>query len=231
MAHGAKPTFSPAAPAAPRSDRGGSRSDGERSEPERREPPRSLRARFRTCPPTPAWFWLAAMQLRASQIQGDRPACPVNPRHKTHAHGSYARYANCNDQRKVDIPIFLCPHCSRTLSVLPDDLLPYRHVPVSLLEAHFDAQANPGQSPPPPATEKETGGLRRAWARFLRRVTPLVATLGQIIRTLNPTAVQLWNELREPRPLPAILHLLAHPFHTSLLLDYRCLRPWATGAD
>jgi hypothetical protein len=147
-----------------------------------------------------------------------------------HVHGPYDRYANCDDQEKEDIPRFLCVPCGRTISVLPDHFLPYRAVAVPLVEKQFDAQANPGQSPEPPATQKEEGCLKRAWARFQQRVRSLTARLGQMIRPVKPTAAQLWNQLRRRGNLAAILLQLARPFHCSLLGDYLCLRPWSSGS-
>lgn len=170
------------------------------------------------------------MQIRASSFQGERPRCPANPHHTVHYHGTYRRYANCEATQaaqKEAIDRFLCLVCGRTLSVLPDRLLPYRAVPVPLLEEHFDAQANPGEAAAPPATEKEKGCLKRAWARFKQRVAPLSATLGQMIGPVKPTAAQLWNQLRRKSNLATILLQLARPFNTSLLHDYLCLRPWA----
>jgi hypothetical protein len=148
-----------------------------------------------------------------------------------HAHGSYERNANCDDQEKEDIPVFLCVPCGRTISVLPDHCLPYRAVGVPLLEKHFQAQAHPGQTPEPAATEKEKGCLKRAWARFKQRVAPLSATLGQMIRPVKPTAAQLWNQLRRKSNLVTILLKLARPFNTSLLHDYLCVRPWSRGSS
>ena len=172
-----------------------------------------------------------AVQIRASSFQGDRPACPLNPNHRVHVHGPYERYANCNDEQKEDIPRFLCVPCGHTISVLPDHFLPYRAPAVALVEQHFDAQANPDQTPEAPATEKEKGCLKRAWARFQQRVAPLCATLGQMIRPVKPTATQLWNHLRRHSNLAAILLQLAHPFNTSLLHDYRCLGPWSGNSS
>ena len=171
------------------------------------------------------------MQARASSVTGDRPPCSVNPNHKVHVHGSYERYANCDNQEKEDIPVFLCVPCGRTISVLPDHLLPYRAVAVSLVEKHFDAQANPGEAKEPAATEKEKGCLKRAWARFKQRVAPLSATLGQMIRPVKPTTAQLWNQLRRKGNPAAILLKLAQPFNTSLFHDYLCLRPWSSSSS
>lgn len=167
------------------------------------------------------------MQIRSSSFTGDRPPCPVDPKHEVDRHGSYERNANCDDQQKEDINRFLCRPCGRTISVLPDHFLPYRAVAVPLVQKHFDGQANPGEVKEPPATEKEKGCLKRAWARFKQRVAPLKATLGQMIRSVKPSAAQLWNQLRRQSNLPAILLQLARPFNISLLHDYLCLRPWA----
>lgn len=167
------------------------------------------------------------MQIRASSLRGDRPVCPLYPKHKIDRHGSYERFANCHDQAKENVLRFLCRHCGRTISVLPDHFLPYRPVPVALLEVHFDAQANPDQLSPPPATETEKGCLKRAWARFKERVGPLQAKLGQMISSVKPSPAQLWNQLRRKSNLSEILLLLAKPFNTSLLGDYLCLLPWS----
>ena len=171
------------------------------------------------------------MQIRASSLHGDRPTCPAEPNHIVHANGSYERYANCDDDRKINIPVFRCVPCGHTMSVLPDDCLPYRPVPVLLVEQYFDAEANPAQTPEPSATEKEKGCLKRACARFKQRVAPLCAALGQMIAAVKPTAAQLWNQLRRTSNLAAILRQLARPFNTSLLHDYLCLRPWSGGVD
>ena len=171
------------------------------------------------------------MQIRASSFKADRPACPVDPHHKVHFHGTYDRYADCEGEQKENIDRFLCLPCGHTISVLPDRFLPYRPVPVPLVQTHFDAQANLKQATEPPATEKEKGCLKRAWARFKQRVAPLSATLGQMIRPVKPTAAQLWNQLRRQSNLPIILLQLASPFNTSLLADYLCLRPWTSSTS
>ena len=168
------------------------------------------------------------MQMRTSSFTGERPPCPVDPHHPVDYHGTYERYANCNDRQTEAIDRFLCRPCGRTISVLPDHFLPYRAVSVTLVERHFDAQANPGEAKPPPATEKEKGCLKRAWARFQQRVAPLKAKLGQIVSAINPSAAQLWNQLRRKSNLSQILLQLVKPFNTSLLHDYLCLVPWSS---
>ena len=166
------------------------------------------------------------MQIRKSHLLGDRPACSVDPKHKIHCHGSYNRNGDCNDKNPLVVIIlrFLCVRCRRTLSVLRDDLLPYRAVPGPLVEKHFTALAQ--GTPPPAATQKEKGCLKRAWARFTGRVAALLAVLGQMIAAVKPSASTLWKELRQWGNLPRILLQLAEPFKTSLLGDYLCLKPW-----
>ncbi|MGH7967459.1 MAG: hypothetical protein ACREIC_01900, partial [Limisphaerales bacterium] len=163
---------------------------------------------------------------------GDRPCCPVDPNHSVDFHGVYRRCADCNDNdNKEAVDRYLCRPCGRTISVLPDHFLPYRAPAVDLVQKHFDAQANPGEAKEPPATEKEKGCLKQAWARFKQRVAPLKAKLGQMIRSVKPSAAQLWNQLRHKSNLSAILLQLAKPFNTSLLHDYLCLRPWSRAPD
>jgi hypothetical protein len=169
------------------------------------------------------------MQKRNSEVMGDRPACAADPQHRVHRHGRYERYANANDSLKVGIARFLCIVCGRTLSVLPETMLPYRAVSVAQVERAFDARA--ADHPPPPTTEKERGCLNRAWTRFEQHVSRLTTVLGQIIRPVRPTAAILWQELRRHSNLAGILRQLSRTFHTSLLGDYACLRPWSASTE
>jgi hypothetical protein len=171
------------------------------------------------------------MQIRACSFTGDRPRCFLNPGHKVHSHGSYERYANCNDNQMEAIARFLCVPCGRTISVLLAHFLPYRPVPVSLVEKYFDAQVNPGQSQEPPVTEKEAGCLKRAWIRFDQRMTALAAVLGQMLQIRVCAPKPFWLALRRLGNLPDILLRLANPFNTSLLHDYLCLRPWTNSSS
>jgi hypothetical protein len=164
------------------------------------------------------------MQIRQSSFVGDRPPCPLNATHPVHCHGCYNRFANPNDHKLAAILRFLCALCGHTISVLPDDMLPYRSVPVKLVQKAFDARAN--DSGPPAVTEKEKGCLVRAWHSFSQHVTVLGAVLGQMIKPVKPNATELWKQLKQQGNLEVILLRLAHPFNTSLLRDYRCLQPW-----
>lgn len=165
------------------------------------------------------------MQTRRSLLSGDRPACPVDPKHKINRHSKYARYANCLELNKTQwIPRFVCRHCWRTISVLPDDTLPYRPISVALVQSDFDAKAS--EQPEPPVRETERGCLKRAWHRFTQRITALTVVLGQIMQTRRSGAKQTWLQLRRLGNLEHILRLLGRKDKTSLLGDYGCLKPW-----
>jgi hypothetical protein len=171
------------------------------------------------------------MQIRASSLKGDRPWCPLNRGHKIHCHGTYDRYAKCDGQETENIDRFLCLPCGRTISVLADHFLPYRPVPVSLVQKYFDAQVDPGQSQEPPATEKEVGCLKRAWNRFGQRMSALAAVLGQMLQIRTSAPKPFWSALRRWGNLTDILLQLASPFNTSLLHDYLCLQPWTHSSS
>jgi len=115
-----------------------------------------------------------------------------------------------------------------TISVLPDEFLPYRPVGSDLLQAWLDAELM--GSDPPHVTENERGCLKRAHEHFLQRIPSLTEVMGQMINAVSPSATQLWGQLRKLGELGDILRFLAEKFKTSLLGDYRCLRPrTATG--
>ena len=80
------------------------------------------------------WLCLGSMQIQASSFTGIHPPCPVDPDHTIHGHGSYERYANCDDNTLEAILRFLCVPCGHTISVLPDHRLPYRAVPAPFRE-------------------------------------------------------------------------------------------------
>ena len=122
-----------------------------------------------------------------------------------------------------EIKRFVCPRWGRTLSILPKNRLPYIAVNTTIMESHFDARA-PGTDPPS-FSEKERGCLGRAFKRFARRVAPLCALLGQMIRGIKPSVSECWRGLRQLDNLEGILLLLGTKFNTSLLADYRCLQP------
>jgi hypothetical protein len=170
------------------------------------------------------------MQTRKSLFTGDRPPCPVNPKHPVHRHGEYDRYADCQELTKSKwIGRFLCFLCRHTISVLPDDTLPFRPISVPKVQASFDAKAS-GRAEPP-VTETERGCLKRAWRRFTQRITALAVVLGQVMQIRQSDAKQIWSQLRRLGNLEQILHLLGRKYKTSLLADYLCLKPWICPAQ
>jgi len=165
------------------------------------------------------------VQVRQSSVRGARPPCPVNGNHRVHGHGGYRRNAAAQGRETQWVPRWLCVVCSKTISVLPEATLPYRPVGVELLEGWLDA-VHRGRDPPQ-VTEVERGCLRRACSRFLQRIPSLTTILGQMVEAIRPTAQALWTELRKLGRLGDILRRLAEKFKTSLLGDYRCLKPWS----
>ncbi len=174
------------------------------------------------------------MQIRQSTCSSSYPRCPFD--HKNHArcldrHGYYERYADtCGDQ-KIRIQRYYCRLVGKTLSVLPDHMLPYRAVPVPSVEKHFDQQcgndrvaARAAQCQPATKSEVEVGCLQRAWHRFTSRSRrqSLTDFFGQRLALTN-TAAELWSTIRHAAgELTGILVELARE-GKSLLRDYRCL--------
>ena len=143
-----------------------------------------------------------------------------------HGHGSYFRYAGCSSQERIRILRFRCASCGQTVSVLPNHLLPYRHVHTDRFEAFADRQAGVGQGPDPPPDKAEAGALRRSWARFSGRVGTLRDYFGQLIAPGVTNPKELWIALRQAKQsLNEILLFLAQAHKASLLGEYRCLRP------
>ena len=151
----------------------------------------------------------------------------MDPSHRVHSHGSYKRYKKADGHEKEKASRWLCTAGCGTISILPDTRLPYRPVGTDLLEGWFDATFM-GRAPPL-VTENEKGCLKRALTRFLQRIPSLTEVLGQMIKTVSPTATQLWTQLRKLGKLRDILRFLAEDFKTSLLGNYRCLQPWVVS--
>ena len=120
---------------------------------------------------------------------------------------------------------YWCPGCGLTLSVLPTARLPYRPLEGPRVEAFFNAQAAIGSGPDPPPGVLEAGCLRRAWTRFVTRVSTLKEAFGQLIPSVISEAANLWQQMRLAKEtLAGILGFLAQTRNISLLGDYRCLR-------
>jgi hypothetical protein len=175
------------------------------------------------------WFD-AQMQIRRSSLNGaDRPDCPCpgqvrEGRKKVHKHTSYQRYRKPEGTEKITIGVFRCVLCGQYLSVLPDEMLPYRPIGVEKVEQHFDAQYAEAERLQG-CTEIEKGCLERALQSFVQHTPSLCTKLGQMINTIGPGARELWCELRQFGGLQQILRMLAEKFKTSLLGEYLCLKP------
>lgn len=87
------------------------------------------------------------------------------------------------------------------------------------LESAFNDEA------PQHRTENEKGCIKRATKSFCSNIPFLTKVLGQIVETTCPSAAQLWQELKRLGDMQAILRFLAEHFNTSLLKDYKCLKP------
>ena len=165
------------------------------------------------------------IQIRASQFEGERPACPRECGQKVHRHGFYERYADCKGQSRERIERFLCRVCRLTISVLAAHRLPYRAVGAERLEDYFNEKAEVGSGPDPPPEALEAGCLRRAWARFQTRVIRLKDAFGLLLPSTISSGQGLWTQCRRTKgTLEQILKFLAQTHKISLLGDYRCLR-------
>ena len=165
------------------------------------------------------------IQIRADMFRGDRPLCPRGCPGRVHRHGRYARYARPWGAETFPVQRYWCPECALTLSVLPAERLPYRPVEGARLAAFFNEQAEFGSGPDPPPAVLEAGCLRRAWARFQTRVSPLKEAFGLLIASATDSAAALWKQMRLAQAtLPGILRYLAVSHQRSLLGDYQCLR-------
>lgn len=167
------------------------------------------------------------MQLRQSQLEGDRPVCPTDVNHVVHGNGGYTRRKKPDGDEIIYVPCWNCTQCSNSFSVLPDDAVPYRPISTSLLESALECTLN-GRDPPQ-RTEKEKGCLNRALQSFIINIPFLANKLGQMIKVIRPSAAELWQELRELGDMNQILGYLAEHFKTSLLKNYRCLQPFVRG--
>jgi hypothetical protein len=172
------------------------------------------------------------MQIRRSSYPADDlvPPCVFHHDERLpclHRHGCYWRFAGPDGSEIIRIIRFLCKFTGKTISVLPDHLLPYRAVHVPSVEQDFDHRAGPQDSSgssPAEHSELTKSCLRRAWRRFAdqSRRQSLTEFFGQRI-ALTDTAEQLWETIRHAAgELPKILLELARE-GKSLLGDYRCL--------
>ncbi|MEI7902692.1 MAG: hypothetical protein WCK89_20770 [bacterium] len=173
------------------------------------------------------------MQISQSGLKkgSDRPECPVDAGHRVHRHGRYERCAKCDGEERESIFRYLCVFCRLTISVLPDDRLPYRSLGLDLLKRWLNWQFcdAPG---PPPMTEKERGCAKRTLRVFESHSPTLKTALGQIVQDVGADAASLWRTLVRLSKTEPILHFLQaklKPLNRadawrgfSLLGTYRC---------
>ena len=166
------------------------------------------------------------IQIRENSFTGDRPSCPSQCPNRLHKHGHYDRFKHPSGAELRSVPRFLCPCCGHTVSVIPEQVLPYRPIEADRLQAHFDQKAEAGTGPDPPPSITEAGCLERAWSRFTARSRKLKHVFGQLLPVALENASHLWTEIRRSMAtVVKILHFLADTRNISLLGDYACLRP------
>ncbi len=176
------------------------------------------------------------MQIRhASFPAGSLPPCPFDHEPEVGGclqnHGHYKRYAHPEGATTIRIPRLLCKLTGKTISILPDGMLPYRAISAGAVEDHFDrlsSTGSPQTNGPDRAAHSETvhACLRRSWRRFssARRVASLTDFFGQRLPRME-SAAALWKAIRDTAgELGQILLELARQGR-SLLGDYQCLTP------
>jgi len=156
-------------------------------------------------------------------VKGDRPTCVHDPKHPVHYRCRYSRRKNPDGDEQIIVLCWTCAVCGAFYSVLPDDAIAYRPMSAAMLESGLDSAFNGKEQGP--RTEKEKGCIKRATKSFCSNIPFLTNVLGQIVETTCPSAAQLWKELKQLGDMQAILRFLAEHFNTSLLKDYKCLKP------
>jgi hypothetical protein len=176
------------------------------------------------------------MQIRASQFQKERGCMHPGCDGVLHGHGSYSRYSGPDGSECFAVPRYCCSRCRLTLSVLADERMSYRAVTVAEVEAAFDRTVGRGEAEDaarasPAASEKKSGCLDRAWKAWNRNSRRIAELMGHLLpREALGCAQRCWRSLRAAFSLEGILKLLGERFKTSLLGDYRCLKPRAPRA-
>ena len=169
------------------------------------------------------------MQIRQSTFESNQFKCPFDHEESEDCvlkHGNYKRYANAHGDTMIAIPRLLCKFTGKTLSILPDEMLPYWPLSVSELDEHFERRSTTAEEseeqPKPFSTELP----ERAWNRFrsAKRLQSLADYFGQRL-PLGEGPGSLWQAIkRTGGTLSEILCELAQA-GKSLLGDYRCLCP------
>ena len=171
------------------------------------------------------------MQIRRASFptNSSQPPCPFEHEDLPclHQHGHYTRFSQPEGSGESRIPRFLCKFTGKTVSILPDQFLPYRPINLPVVQAHFDQLADATQDPDPEPCRVKRGCLIRAWKRFTstERKLSLIDFFGQRLpRTNSPQ--DLWNAMRHAAGhlSQILLELAVHG--KSLLGDYQCLKPY-----
>ena len=101
---------------------------------------------------------------------------------KLHRHGSYERFlVNEGKPWTIEVARFICPQCRHTVSLLPSFVLPYRLLPVSMVEAWFLGER---QHIGTAQYESLLKGYHRHWARV--RAGQLHRVLGNALGRIEP---------------------------------------------
>jgi hypothetical protein len=171
------------------------------------------------------------MQVRQSLFRKEEGCPQPGCTGLLHHHGSYSRYASPEGEEQFAVPRYCCTRCGLTTSVLPEERLPYRSLTTTEVEEEFDRRSQELPAAAPPRSEKKGGCFDRAWTAWQRNSRRLVELVGLgLDRSALDGASQAWRALREGgSSLPGILAELWLRFKTSLLRDYRCLKPTLCG--
>lgn len=143
------------------------------------------------------------MQVRKDDFVDGRPTCPQcrSVEAKMHRHGVSPR-------RGGGLERFYCPPCGTTVSVLDEQMLPYRKTTIGQVQEKLDAELLLTTS----ARAQRPCGLVADLARNEPRLRLL---FGQMVGCAAGVA-NLWRDLRRLGPLREILRLLEVQFKASL---------------
>ena len=173
------------------------------------------------------------MQIRQSTFDSNQFRCPFDHEETGNCllkHGTYDRYISVHGPTTVAIPRFLCKFTGKTLSILPDAMLPYWPLPVSELDEHFQQRSAANEALPEQACKTTSDLPERAWNRFCSpsRLQSLVDYFGQRL-PLGRTPGALWQAIKRVGGTVSEILCELSQAGKSLLGDYQCLRPSRSG--
>jgi hypothetical protein len=150
----------------------------------------------------------------------------------------------------VTVQRWICKACGSTYSIIPEDMVPYRSVPTSVIEREMDRLAAAASTPPTAAAQGSDGSgrkvnapqpastsvtfLRRALRRIQKRITERIPRLCSLLGQLLDISARIgfkefWLAWRCLGDSANTLVHLAEDHRASLLLDYKSLRPSANA--